>query len=182
MPTPSQLVLIRAAIDADPALSSMPQTSSGADAIATALNATANPAFVVWQSSTSAQVIFDAVSWANLTPADAPDGTTLWTNRALACQGKQFNLQTILAGRETISSNKASIRAGLQDALTSLPSGTGGVLRSGGWATVQTAMQRNATRAEKALITSGAGTTGSPGNLGFEGQLSYVDIQDARAL
>lgn len=182
MITPAQLVLIRAAIDADPALSALPQTGNDAYTIAEALNAVASPDFIVWQTSTSAQVIFDAIVWPNMTPADVPDGTVLWTNRSLACQGKQFNLQTMLSGRETISSNKTSIRAGLQDALTNLPSGAGGASRSGGWANVQTAMQRKSTRAEKALIASGAGTVGSPGVLGFEGLLTYTDVLNARAL
>jgi hypothetical protein len=182
MPTTAQLILIKAAIDADPALNSLPQTADDASAIATALNALAVPDFVVWQSSTPVQTVFDAINWANMTPADAPDGTALWTNRSLACQGKQFNLQTMLSGRENISSDKVSIRAGLQDALTGLPSGAGGASRSGGWTNVQTAMQRKATRAEKALVASGVGTGANPGLMGFEGLLTYVDVENARLL
>lgn len=179
--TPAQLTLIKAVITADPALSNLSTSGNDSDIIATALNTAASPDYWVWQTSTSVQSIFDAVNWSNMTPSDSPDGTTVWTNRALACQGKQFNLQTMLSGREQISSNKPSIRAGLQDALTSLPSGIGGALRSGGWANVQTSMQRKATRAERALIASGAGTQASPAILGFEGALNYIDVQDARA-
>jgi hypothetical protein len=182
MPTPAQLVLIRGVIDADPELSNRPQTPNDASIIADTLNAAASPDYFVWQSSTSVQVIFDAINWANMTPSDAPDGTAAWTNRALACQGKQFNLQTMTTGREAINSNKVNIRAGLQDALTNLPSGTAGASRSGGWTNVQLAMQRKASRAEKALVASGAGTNLNPGVLGFEGNLTYVDVLDARAL
>lgn len=182
MPTPAQIVLIRAAIDADPVLSGRPSTPNDASIIADALNTAASPDYLVWRTSTPTQDVFDAIAWANLTPSDAPDSTVVYTNRALACQGKQFNLQTMLSGREYISSNKSSIRAGLQDALTSLPSGAAGAARSGGWANVQAAMQRKATRAEKALIASGAGTSGNPGILGFEGNLTYEDVLAARVL
>jgi len=179
--TPTQLSAIRAVIDADPALSARPQTDDDAFFIAGALNQPADPDFMVWQTSTPTQNVFDAINWANMTPADAPDTTATWTNRALACQGKQFNLQTLLQGRESINSSKASIRAGLQDALTNLPSGAAGASRSGGWPAVQAAMQRKATRAEKALST-GTGSSASPAVMGYEGWITYIDVLAARAL
>lgn len=180
MLTSAQLVIIKAAIAADPVLNALPNTPDDAFTIAAAMNATASPDYFVWQTSTSTQVIFDSIIWANLTPSDAPDSTVDWHNRSLACQGKQFNLQTILTGRDSINSSKANIRAGLQDALTSLPSGTAGASRQAGWTAVQTAMQRKATRAEK-LLATGTGTTASPATLGYEGQLSYQNILDARS-
>lgn len=175
----AQLLLIKAAIQADSVLNAMPNTADDAFAIADALNVSTADYFV-WQTSMPATAVFDAITWANLTPQDVPDGTTTWTNRALCCQGKQFNVQTMLTGRESINPSKANIRAGLQDALTQVPSGAGGAARSAGWASVQTAMQRKATRAEKALST-GTGSAASPALLGFEGQLSYQDVLDARA-
>jgi hypothetical protein len=178
--TPAELLILKNAIDADPVLSALPHTSDDALAIVAAMSVpTAD--FMVWQTSMPAQTIFDAITWANLTPTDAPDGTALWTNRSLACQGKQFNLQTILSGRETINPAKANIRAGLQDALTSVPSGANGALKSGGWANVQTAMQRKATRGEK-LFATGTGTAASPATMTIEGALSYLDVEAARAL
>jgi len=181
MLTPAQLSPIKTVIVADPVLNALSTSGNDSSIIADALNGPAVPDFWVWQTSTPVNTIFDAINWANMTPADAPDGTTAFTNRALACQGKQFNLQTMLSGREQISSNKPSIRAGLQDALTGLPSGAGGALRAGGWAAVQLSMQRKATRAEKALIASGTGTQASPAILGFEGAIDYIDVQNARA-
>ncbi len=177
----TQLQLIKAAIAADSALNTLPNTLDDAFAIADSLNLAASPDFFVWQTSMPAQSLFDAIVWANLTPSDAPDGTATYTNRALCCQGKQFNVQTMLTGREFINPSKANIRAGLQDALTQVPSGAAGALRSAGWTTVQTAMQRKATRAEKALAT-GTGSAASPAVLGFEGVVSYQDVFDARSL
>ncbi|MES2323279.1 MAG: hypothetical protein V4633_13525 [Pseudomonadota bacterium] len=176
----AQLLLIKAEIVADPVLNARPNTSDGADAIATALNLAASPDFFVWQTSMPTQSLFDAIVWANLTPSGAPDGTATWTNLALACQGKQFNIQTMLTGRESINPSKVNIRTGLQDALTQVPSGAAGASRSAGWTTVQIAMQRKATRAEKVLAT-GTGTAVSPALLGFEGQVSYQDVLDARS-
>lgn len=127
-------------------------------------NAEANPAFQVWKVTTSTSDIYDAINWANFTPTDAPDGTATWTNRSLACQGKQFNLQTLLSGRELINTGKSNIRAGLQDALQNIPSGVGGANAAGGWTNVKSVIQRPATRFEK-LFATGAGTTASPATL-----------------
>ena len=65
-------------------------------------NAPASPDYIVWNPTTATKDVMDAINWANMTPSDAADGTALWTNRALACQGKQFNIQTMLVGRDVI--------------------------------------------------------------------------------
>lgn len=124
-------------------------------------NADASPDYIVWNPSTSTKDVMDAITWANLTPADAPDGTAAWTNRALACQGKQFNIQTMLVGRDIIDATKANLVAGLQDALTSVPSGASGTTKSGGWANVKVALTRKASRLEK-LFATGNGTASNP--------------------
>lgn len=136
--------------------------------------------FIVWRSSTSVAEVQDAVVWANMTPADAPDGTTAWTNRSLACQGKQFNLSNLIVGRDQINSGKANVRAGLQDALTNVPSGAGGALVSAGWTTIRDAMKRNATRGE-ALYATGTGTSATPGNLVWEGTITRDLVLEAMA-
>lgn len=133
-------------------------------------NALAVPDCIVWNPVTAAKDLMDAVTWANLTPADAPDATTTWTNRSLACQGKQFNVQTILVGRDIIDATKANVRAGLQDALSNVPSGAAGSLVSAGWANVKTALTRKATRLEK-LLSTGLGTAASPSIMGFVGSV-----------
>lgn len=117
--------------------------------------------FYIWDADLSAGVIFDSIVWANLTPTDAPDGTQQWMNRSLACQGKQFNIQTMLAGRASLDFTRTSIRAGVQDALSNVPSGAGGVAVSAGWVTVRDAAKKLATGLQKALAT-GTGTRASP--------------------
>lgn len=129
-------------------------------------------AYVVWKSSTLASEVFDAINWASLTPADTPDGTATYTNRALACQGKQFNIQLLTMGREQIASSKANVRNGIKDALQNVPAGAGGALLDAGWTAVKTAMTRTATRAEQ-LWAKGTGTFAAPGALTFEGLIDW---------
>lgn len=177
--TPAQLATLKTDILNTPALSSL--ISSNPGAITTFYNEVAAGPYVVWQTAFSVKTAYDQIIWANLTPNDAPDTTQIWMNRSLACQGKQFNIQTILQGRESIDASKTRVRDGLQDGLTQIPSGAGGVLRSAGWTSLQTAMQRNATNVEK-LFATGSGTTGSPSVMGFEGTVSDHDISSALAL
>lgn len=179
MLTNAQLDTLKAYINAstDPTIVSL-RTSGSTGALADYLNTSSN--FVVWRSTTPASDVMNAITWANFTPVDAPDNTATWTNRALACQGKQFNVQTLLMGQQTIASGLANIRQAFQDALTSVPAGVAGALLSAGATAVKTAFQRFATLGEKAFVT-GAGTSGSPGNLGWEGFLTDSDVVAALA-
>jgi hypothetical protein len=137
--------------------------------------------FIVWRSSVSIDEIFDGIVWANFTPNPSPDGTAAWTNRALACQGKQFNLQTMIVGRESLNASKLRIRAGLQDALTDVPSGANGAVRAAGWDNVLPVLKRPATNAE-AMFTTGTGTDAAPGILRFEGTISVQQVGEAMNL
>lgn len=177
--TPQQLATLKADILADPVLSALPMNSDGAFDIAAAYNAF-DAAFMVYRTAMPTQEIFDQIVWANLTPSDTPDGTQLWMNRVLACQGKQFNIQTMLTGRAALDVSRPNVRAGLQDALTQVPSGAGGAIRAAGWVGVRDAMPRLARRVEK-LFATGTGTIASPATMGYEGQLSYQDVEQARA-
>ena len=178
--TPSQLTTLKAAIQAetDPVfVSYRNQGSTGL--MAEWFNSAST--FVVWRSTTPTSEIANAIAWANLTPADTPDGTQLWENRALACQGKQFNIQTLfLAAAGFTASGLSNVRQGWNDSLTNIPAGVGGALLSAGWAAVRTAMQRNATKGEKVFAT-GTGTAGTPGTLGFEGSVADYDVVQALA-
>lgn len=136
--------------------------------------------YVVWKSSTPASDVFDSIAWASLTPNDAPDGTAAYTNRALACQGKQFNIQLLTMGREQIASNKANVRNGIKDALQNVPAGAGGAMLDAGWAAVKTVMTRTVTRAEQ-LWATGTGTFASPGALTFEGLIDWQTASWVRA-
>jgi hypothetical protein len=144
--TAPQLAAVKADIAANPNLAAQPAGPDGSDAIAALYNAPAAPTFTVWRTTTPIADIENAIAWPNFTPSDAPDGTQTWLNRAIACQGKQFNLQIMIQGKTAISSGRANIRAGLQDATTNIPSGAAGALLTGGWPAIKPAMTRAATR------------------------------------
>ena len=175
--TTPQLATLKAAIlaETDPVLVSY-RTAGATGAMQAWYNAPG--LYIVWSTSTPTAVLFDSVIWANLTPADTPDTTQIWMNRSLACQGKQFNLQTMLTGRDSLGTGKPNIRAGLQDALTNVPSGVGGVLMGAGWTAVKSAMQRFASRAE-ALYAIGTGTAAVPGVLVLDGAIVEYDVIQA---
>ena len=176
MLSPEQITAVKAAIVLDPAMASVTQTPSGPETIAKLFNAP-DAAYFVYRKTADVEEVYDAILWANLTPADTPDGTGLCTNRALVCQAKQLNLQILLQGRSTINSSKASIRAGLEDALKLIPSGPSGATQAAGWPAVKTVLTRNATRLEK-LLTSGAGTAAAPANLVYAGIIGVQEMSD----
>jgi hypothetical protein len=118
--TPAQIATLRVTVMAEPTLAQA-RTTGDDYAIASWLNAAPAVAHYVWRTTTPTDAVCDAVNWTNLTPADVPDGTLLWQNRSIACQGKQFNLQIMVQGQSSLSTGKANIRAGLQDAMTGLP-------------------------------------------------------------
>lgn len=178
--TPAQLPVLKAAIDANPAWAALVNNEDTADFISGELDKLAAPAFYVWKTSVQTGELFDAIVWANLTPSPTPDGTAAWTNRSLACQGKQFNLQTILTGRESLNPSKPRIRNGLQDALTDVPSGNNGNVRQAGWTEVLALLYRQATAGEK-IFATGTGTEVAPALLVVEGKISRQDIVEARA-
>ena len=183
--TPAQLAAIKADIIASGDMNTIPQGSDGSDAIAKLYNAPASPSFLVWKTNASVNDIFDALDWSKYTPTDSPEATGIYSARALAIQTKQMNLQNMLIGRDKIDASKANIRAGLRDAVIQLPSGVGGAFVAAGGAsgvTVLNTCVRNATRLEK-LLSIGNGTTGTvtAGILGFEGNVNYQMIEEARA-
>lgn len=175
--TPGQTAALKAFIQADPTLG--PKASAGDyEGVANGLNAIASPAFPVWRRNVPATEVLNAVVWANLTPAQAiPTSPQLdvlvWQAKALACQGKQFNLQTMTQGRTSLPTQNVSFRTGLQDCLTAVPSKADGTTQAAGWNAVQNVIQRSATVAEKVLIT---GTTGVASDLGWEGLVDVFEI------
>jgi hypothetical protein len=179
--TTQQQATLKAFVLADPVLSLKVHNSDGAWDIANAINLPDPGGFQVWRSSTNADDIMDAITWANLTPADAADGTATYTNRALACQAKQLNLQIMLQGRATLGTGKASIRTGLADALTNVPAGVAGAALDAGWlgaGKVKAAITRTATVLEK-LFATGVGTAATPGAMAVESPISYPEVSTA---
>jgi hypothetical protein len=188
--TTAQQTALKANILADGTLAPLVGTADGRQAIADAYNALAAPDYFVWSTSVAVNDIFDNVTWANFTPQATPDTTVQWTNWSLACQGKQFNLQTILSGRTTLDASKTNIRAGLNDATTNLPSGAAGASRSGGWTAILPILSRKAKRIEKLFaiddgagigntITDPRGASTNPDKMVYEGTISATDVQNA---
>ena len=153
--------------------------------LARALSALATPNFFVWSTNADVQAVRAAVLWANLTPADVPDGTQQWANRSLQCQGKQFNVQMLIPYTGTINGSLQAIRDGLQDALSGVRSGAGGTSQGAGWSAVQGALSRRAKYIEKIWsdTTNGDGSTKSLSALMvYEGNALPADVEAARNL
>lgn len=190
--SPSQLQTLKNAINANPTWSAYPMGSDGYFALAKVLNATAVPTFVVWRTDAPVANIIDSITWANYTPNDAvgsSDTDPLLSRKIgwlLTSQTKQMNLQLMLQGRDTLNCSKATLRAGLRDAVILVPTGTGGANTSPGGAsgvTVLTACTRSATEAEKILAGPSEQTGTVTANvLGFEGALTAQDVEAARQL
>lgn len=184
--TPAQLATLKADILANPNVNTIPRNPDGFVSIAAWYNQTAAPDFVVWRTDVPVEDIQNAIVYANMTPAQAiPAGPTndilAWQSRALAAQGKQFNLQNLLLGRTTVNASRTNIRAAFQDCLTGLPTKADGTTQAAGWAAVQTAMQRLATNGEK-LYATGDGAGGAPDTMTFEGAVQGQDVEAALAL
>ena len=181
--TPAQNSLIKADVLASADMNTLPANADGAFEIARLYNLPSTTD--VWRTEVPTKLIFDAIDWAKYTPTDVADATAIFTNRMLIIQTKQMNLQNMLVGRDVVDASRSNIRAGLRDAVISLPAGALGATVSAGGAggvTVLTACLRKATRIEK-LLASAPFTTGtvSAGVMGFEGNVSYQDIEAARA-
>lgn len=182
-----QQTALKAAILANPTWAAFPNDTDGNFNLATLLNLQAAPAFWVWSKTADLTAIKNAIIWANLTPADAPNGTQQWANNSLQCQGKQFNLQLILPQTTgfgvTFDASNDNLRLGLQDALTGVRSGVGGVSQSAGWTQVQQVLARRASEVEKlfADTTIGNGSTRPlSATLVFVGTVDANDVQLAR--
>jgi hypothetical protein len=133
---------------------------------------------IVFKTSVPTDEIFDRITWENFIPTGLPGADAAWTNRSLACQGRQFNLQTLLIGRTSLNPSKTKIRNGLETALTDVPSGTNGNTRQAGWPAVLTLLKRAATRGEQ-LYATGVGTDADPALLVFEGAVTDADVVQA---
>ena len=182
MITGAQALILRDAILADQTLSGLPNNPDNNTLIANAFNLNASPDFYVWRTSVPVEDVQNAIVYANMTPAQVPDGTQLWANRAFHAQGKQFNLQNLMLGRDYINPSKANVRTAFQDCLTGLPTKADGTNQAAGWVSVEATFKRLATRGEKLYATGGNGAVATPASLTFEGQLSYEDVEFARSL
>jgi hypothetical protein len=179
--TNSQLQTFRNAMlaETDPVFVAL-RTAGATGQMADWLNGAAVPAHTVWSTSVPVSAILDAIAFNSYTPVPAADGTAAFTNRVLAIQTKQMNLQNMLIGRERIDASRQRIRSGLLDAVIDLPAGTNGNLVSAGGPggdRVMNALTRPATRFERIFAVNSA-TTGNITAflLNLEGAVSDADV------
>lgn len=164
MLTTAQLQALKTAINADPALSSQPNNSDGAFAIAAALNQTASPAWVIWRTSVTRQEIlqngFDWTRLDNLTVGKA----RIWSD--IFVDG-------------VVNPAKPNVRAGIEAVWV----GTQADLDVR--AAVYGHCKRNATRAQK-IFSTGTGSPATPAtldaNIADDFQLTFADVESARQL
>ena len=166
MLTLEQLVALKADILADPVLAAYPMNSDGAFAIAAAYNLKAVPDWWVWRTSVSQLEIVTSTSVDNTTWS--------WPEFISRSQGERDGWREMFADGGKVSAALPNVRQGFAD-IFSGPSGASQrthLLAMG---------RRKATRAEK-LFSTGTGSTVSPAVMGFEGDLPYSDVMQARNL
>jgi hypothetical protein len=157
--TPAQQATVKADILAQGDLNTFQDGPDGSFAIALLYNAASSPAFIVWKTNVSIGDVgkkFNGTELAGLTT------------------GNQTRLQTIaafLAGG--VNPSVIDNRAFFDDVF----SGAGGTNTR---ANLLALWKRTATRFEKLLFASGTGSDASPAVLGYEGVVSYQDIDTAR--
>lgn len=151
MLTNAQLTTLKADILADPALAALPMTPDGAFAIAEAYKALTS--FIVWRTSVPVSEIVD--------------NGFVWTAVDTLQVGKARIWDWMREGG-AINPSKPNVRQGLQDAFGNTQPN------------IAQHLKRAANRVEK-LFATGTGTTATPGTMTFEGELTYQDVEQARA-
>jgi hypothetical protein len=154
----AQIATLRADILATPELAAL--AAQGAiGPIVTLYNTVADPAFVVWKSAvTWDEIMLNGMDWArvdNLSVGKARIWDWMFQN-----------------GLRSMNPSKANIRAGIDSAWV----GTAADLAVR--ASVYTHCKRQALRGEKVFAT-GTGSDGVPATMGFEGNITDVDIEKA---
>ena len=158
--TPEQLATLKAAILADNELASLPMTSGGALVIAEAMNSVATPDFIVWKTAVSIdEIMRNGMDWARV------DNLSVGKARIWDWLGRLGSFDA----------SKANVRAGIDAAWV----GTAADLAVR--ASVYVHCKRKASRGEK-LFATGTGSDAVPATMGFEGNISSDDVQQAREL
>lgn len=158
--TQQQLAALKADILADPVLALWAATGYMAEDIARAYNLTAAPDWTVWKTSVDVdEIMRNGMDWTQV------DNLTVGKSRI-------WDWMTRLG---QFDASKPNIRAGIDAAWV----GTAGMLAVR--AMIYTHCKRLATRAEK-LFSTGTGSAASPATIGYEGSLTYQDVEAALAL
>ena len=159
MLTTTQAQALQTDVNADPAFASVPHNSDGAFTIAAAYNLLASPAFIVWKS----KVYQDEITQNGFT----------WTEVDSLTVGKARIWEWMFANEErSCNPSKANVRAGIAECWS------GNAAKLAVQAVVLGHCKRSATRAEK-LFTTGTGSDATPATMGYEGSLTYSDVQAA---
>ena len=152
--------VLKAAILADPVLAAFPAGSDGSYAIASGLNKTASPEYVVWKTSVSVDDIMrNGMDWTRV------DNLTVGKAR----------IWDWLSRLGSFNPSKVNIRAGIDAAWV----GTAADLAVR--ATVYTHCKRPATVVEKLFASGGSGSTADPATLTFEGAITWQVVDSARS-
>jgi hypothetical protein len=167
--TTQQLTLLKADIAAHPVYGSLAHTGENAYTIAAGYNQIASPDFWVWRTTLAEQEVYEATS---------PDGTSWnWaTYKAQTVQDRDSWARMFNPG--VVNPSLAQTRAGWQAIF-------GGQGASQQQVNFLLALGREkASQAEQLLIvpSSGTGTTASPAVMGFQGNLTGSDVEQAWAI
>jgi hypothetical protein len=157
--TTAQLTALAADIAADGALNTLPQNSDGAFAVAAAYNLEAAGPYIVWKTDVSTDEVRQSVVWTEyigFTDQAERDAFALMTQNGI------------------VNAGDVNVRQGFLDIF-------GGAEKAVTRANLTAISKRNATRAEALFVSEGDGTTGTPGVMTFEGNLSYRDVLNAWA-
>jgi len=155
MLTPAQQLIVKNYVEADQVLNAIPHTPDGAYAIAEALQAATNPAFIVWRT--------------NVNPDEIMKNGMDWTQVDNLSVGKS-RIWEWMTKLGAFDASKVNVRAGIDAAWA----GTAAMLAVR--AAIYTHCKRSATILEKILAT-GTGSDASPATMGYEGSVSYFEIQ-----
>lgn len=169
MLTPTQLTTLKNDILADSNFNGISSDSDGNAAIAAFYNLNAAPDFWVWRSKVARDEIVGSAS---------VDGTNFsWTGTGFITrtQGERDAFNQLFDGEGFCDPSQANVRQAFLDIFS------GGTAPAPANRThIATIARRKATRAEK-LFATGTGSTGSPGQLVFEGALNLDDVDRARS-
>ena len=167
--TTQQLATIKADILADPVLSAQPANTDGDFEIARLYDLPASPDFWVYKTRLSKHEVTSEAS---------VDGTTFaWTGTGFITrsQGERDAWRELWNSTLTVDPSQANVRQAFADIFSGATAPA-----PANRTHLSACARRKASRIEK-LLASGTGTTGSPATMGFEGPISYRDIQLARA-
>ena len=155
MLTSQQQAIVKSYVQADATLNAIPHTADGAYAIADALGMVASPAFIVWRTDTK--------------PDEIMKGGIDWTRVDNLSVGKA-RIWEWLTGLGVINASKVNVRAGIDATWV----GTAADLAVR--ATVYTYCKRSASILEK-ILSTGTGSDATPATMGYEGTVTYQEVQ-----